>query len=129
MRRAAVLLVSCLLPSTAGAEGVADQCRALLPALAEMNRTAPVPIDRATELTLVWMDCDAGSLAYFKRLTVDPDRLREGWRERKAAQHQELHCGPDGLARSGFSVADHITGPDGFPVLSLRTAPADCSGA
>lgn len=103
-------------------------CGELLAFEEDTNRTLPRPVDEATELIQVRVNCDNQTVAYTKRLLLDPATLAEGWQERKQRQYVQLHCNAQGLASvAGWNAMDVLLDPAYNYLLTLKATPADCN--
>ena len=93
----------------------------------QISPTLPRAIDETTELAQVKVNCEKKTVAYTKRLLVDPAIMADGWKERKQRQYVQLHCNAQGLASvSGWNVMDTIFDPDYNYLVTLEARPEDC---
>lgn len=125
-------LASMVAPSRSEAETKprpADPICAELLALEEQtNPTLPRPIDEATELVQVRVNCETRTVSYTKRLLLDPASLADGWQVRKQRQYVQLHCNAQGLASaSGWNAMDIFFGPEYNYLITLHATPQDCA--
>lgn len=105
-----------------------DLCGTFLELERDTNKKLPRQVDDATEIIQVKVNCELKILSYVMRLTRDELELANGWQERKARQHQQLHCNANGLAsQSRWTARTVLHSKDYLSQLSVFiTRPSDC---
>lgn len=122
-----VVFLLVFISSNAHAESVCDTFKRFE---AETNKDTPRKVDFATELIQVRVNCELKIINYVKRLLVDSDKFKSGWRERKQRQHHQLHCNKDGLASNmGWTARDTLYNSNYTLAQELETTPHDCKNA
>ena len=103
-------------------------CRTFLEFERDTNKNLPRQVDDATEIIQVRVNCELKIVSYVMRLTRDELELANGWQERKARQHQQLHCNANGLAsQARWTARTVLHSTDMLSLLSeFRTQPSDC---
>jgi hypothetical protein len=124
---AIVCVAMLMISGTAPAQD--DLCRAFLEIERDTNKKLPRQVDDATEIIQVRVNCELKMISYIMRLTRDERELAKGWQERKARQHQQLHCNANGLAsKSQWTARTVLHSADYLSLLSeLTTRPSDCN--
>jgi hypothetical protein len=103
-------------------------CAELVAFEEQTNPTLPRPIDEATELVQVRVNCETQTVSYTKRLLVDLASLADGWQERKQRQYVQLHCNAQGLASvSGWNAMDVFFDREFNYLATFHATPQDCS--
>jgi hypothetical protein len=105
-----------------------DLCSTFLEFERDTNKKLPSQVDGATEIIQVRVNCELKIISYVMRLTRDERELANGWQERKARQHQQLHCNANGLAsQAQWTARTVFQSMDYLSVLSeFITRPSDC---
>jgi hypothetical protein len=105
-----------------------DLCSTFLEYERDTNKKLPSQVDSATEIIQVRVNCQLKIVSYVMRFTRDESELASGWQERKARQHQQLHCNNNGLAsQAKWTARTVLHSTDGLKMLSeFMTRPSDC---
>jgi hypothetical protein len=105
-----------------------DLCNEFLEIERETNKQLPRKTDAVTEVIQVRTNCQLKIISFIMRLTVDENELASGWRERKARQHQQLHCNLNGLASTARWTARTVLHSANFlnNLAEFVTRPTDC---
>ena len=105
-----------------------DLCRTFLEYERDINKKLPSQVDSATEIIQVRVNCELKIVSYVMRLTRDESELANGWEERKARQHQQLHCNANGLAsQAQWTARTVLYSTEFLKILSeFMTRPSDC---
>lgn len=119
------LLILALSASVFGAD---DTCSSFQKAAKEMNKKMPFLADKATENTHVTVNCPNKVINYKKRLLIDHNLLKDGWEQRMAEKHHQLHCNKIGFASvNKWTVTDEFYSTDYQYIATIKTIPSDCN--
>lgn len=101
-------------------------CKEFLTFEAELNKTLPQKTDEVTEATQFSVNCDTNTVKYTKRIVVDLT-FKDGWKERKQRQHNQLHCNANGISSLfGWRVMDVLYDSNFKYLATFITEPKDC---
>ena len=93
----------------------------------QMSSTLPKKIDEVTEISEFSINCETKVSKYTKRILVDVNLFKAGWKKRKQRQHTNLNCNKRGLASTLRWTAMDVFLDKGFNYLvTLITTPNDC---
>lgn len=107
-------------PSVEGsAPSDASACKILGEIAAGVIAEAPKMIDAITRLDGAVVLCSAKVFQSSKFFTVPQSAFREGWRQRKQAQWNELNCGKElgVLVRRGWRISQALTWVSGERIV------------
>ena len=93
----------------------------------QVSSNLPKKVDEITEIVELSVNCETKVSKYTKRILVDVNLFKAGWKKRKQRQHTNLNCNKRGLASTlKWTAMDVFLDKDFNYLVTLITTPNDC---